>query len=386
MDENENSAELSISQLQEDVKSLEDEKIKLMENKRDLEDKNKELHEQNKELLTQNSQLEVGTAQAAILNHHLNVQNQHLLVLLNHSASTLQALRFGVCNIANDDKKTCFYTGLPTYDVFFALYNLLKPYHNGVPNIDHFFASLVYLRLHTPMEDLASRLCVDSKSTVSRMFHSWIDTMYQHLQPLVAWPDTETLRNNMPEAFRKHFERVKCIIDCFEIFTERPVSFGTRAATYSNYKKHNTVKVFIAIAPTGAITFISKAWTGRVSDKVITQRCGFLDKLEYGDVVLADRGFNIHDDMAVIGAKLEIPAFTKGKSQLSRAEVEKSRRLARVRIHVERVIGQLRKKYKILQHTLPITLIKRPPDVGVATIDKILFVTAALTNLSQTVI
>ena len=314
MDENENSAELSISQLQEDVKSLEDEKIKLMENKRDLEDKNKELHEQNKELLTQNSQLEVGTAQAAILNHHLNVQNQHLLVLLNHSASTLQALRFGVSNIANDDKKTCFYTGLPTYDVFFALYNLLKPYHNGVPNIDHFYGSLVYLRLHTP------------------------------------------------------------------------VSFGTRAATYSNYKKHNTVKVFIAIAPTGAITFISKAWTGRVSDKVITQRCGFLDKLEYGDVVLADRGFNIHDDMAVIGAKLEIPAFTKGKSQLSRAEVEKSRRLARVRIHVERVIGQLRKKYKILQHTLPITLIKRPSDVGVATIDKILFVTAALTNLSQTVI
>ena len=75
-----------------------------MDKKRDLEEKNKELHEQNKELLTQNSQLEVGTAQAAISNHHLNVQNQHLLVLLNHSASTLQALRFGACNIANDDK------------------------------------------------------------------------------------------------------------------------------------------------------------------------------------------------------------------------------------------------------------------------------------------
>ena len=89
-----------------------------------------------------------------------------------------------------------------------------------------------------------------------------------------------------------------------------------------------------------------------MSDKVITQRCGFLDNIEFGDVVLADRGFNIHDDLAVRGAKLEIPAFTKGKSQLSRAEVETSRRLAHVRIHVERIIGQLRKKYKILQHTL----------------------------------
>ena len=94
---------------------------------------------------------------------------------------------------------------------------------------------------------------------------------------------------------------------------------------------------------------------------------------------------NIHDDLAVRGAKLEIPAFTKGKSQLSRAKVETSRRLAHVWIHVERIIGQLRKKYKILQHILPITLIKRPSDayVGVTTIDKILLVTTALTNLPK---
>jgi len=37
--------------------------------------------------------------------------------------------------------------------------------------------------------------------------------------------------------------------------------------TYSNYKKHNTVKVFISIAPTSAIMFISSVWGGGVSDK-----------------------------------------------------------------------------------------------------------------------
>ena len=62
-----------------------------------------------------------------------------------------------------------------------------------------------------------------------------------------------------------------------------------------------------------------------------------------------------------------------------------SRQLARVRIHVERVIGQLCKKYKILQGTLPITLVKRPSDT-VPTIDAILVVTAALTNLSASVV
>ena len=49
------------------------------------------------------------------------------------------------------------------------------------------------------------------------------------------------------------------------------------------------------------------------------------------------------------------------------------------------VIGQLRKKYKILRGTLPITLVKRPSDTK-PTIDLILVVTAALTNLSASVV
>ena len=58
---------------------------------------------------------------------------------------------------------------------------------------------------------------------------------------------------------------------------------------------------------------------------------------------MADRGFTIADDLAVRGANLLIPAYTKGKPQLSKEEVKTIRQLARVRIHVERIIGQLRK-------------------------------------------
>ena len=65
-----------------------------------------------------------------------------------------------------------------------------------------------------------------------------------------------------------------------------------------------------------------------MSDKVITQECGFLDHIDPGDVILAVRGFNISDKLAIRGAKLEIPSFTKGKKQLPRQEVEKSRQLA----------------------------------------------------------
>ena len=57
--------------------------------------------------------------------------------------------------------------------------------------------------------------------------------------------------------------------------------------------------------------------------------CGFLDMIEGGDLVLADRGFNIADELLIRGAKLEIPAFTKGKKQLSDYLQERLKRPAK---------------------------------------------------------
>jgi len=46
----------------------------------------------------------------------------------------------------------------------------------------------------------------------------------------------------------------------------------------------------------------------------------------------------------------------------------------------------MRQKYKILQGTLPISLLKRPTDTDVATIDKIVTVSDAITNLCVSVL
>lgn len=151
-------------------------------------------------------------------------------------------------------------------------------------------------------------------------------------------------------------------------------------------KKHNTVKFLISITPSGAISYLSKCWGGRATDKCITMNSSFLRLLEHGDVVLADRGFDIGDDIAIHGATLVIPSFTRGKKQLSLQEVECSQRIAKVRIHVERVIGLLENKYTILQSTLPVSLLKRKHDTDYAFIGKVLTVCAALVNLSPTVV
>lgn len=111
-----------------------------------------------------------------------------------------------------------------------------------------------------------------------------------------------------------------------------------------------------------------------------------LRKLLPGDIVLADRGFDIADSVGFYQAKLYIPAFTKSKKQLSAQEVEETRKIANVRIHVERVIGLVRRKYVILQSILPTELVKAKPGECLAPIDKIAQVCCALTNLSESIV
>ena len=88
----------------------------------------------------------------------------------------------------------------------------------------------------------------------------------------------------------------------------------------------------------------------------------------------------------MVQASLHILAFTKGVSQLSPAEVESTRKLANLCIHVEHVIGATRQHYSILLSTLPIHFMtKRSPD-GVPTVDKIVRVCSALNNLCVSVV
>ena len=134
---------------------------------------------------------------------------------------------------------------------------------------------------------------------------------------------------NMPQVLKYLYPRTWCIIDCSEIFIECPCSYQARAQRYSNYKKHNTVLFLIGFTPCGAISYLSKCWGGRATDKCITMNSDFLSLLEYGDVVLADRGFEVADNIAIHGATLIIPLFMRGKKQLSLEDVEKSQKICK---------------------------------------------------------
>jgi len=101
----------------------------------------------------------------------------------------------------------------------------------------------------------------------------------------------------------------------------------------------------------GTVSFISKGWGGRTSDKYVTENCDFLNCIMPGDVILPDHGFNMAGTIGLYKGELKIPAFTKGKKQLDPVDLENTRCLASVKIHVERVTGNIRKKRTVLNTT-----------------------------------
>lgn len=197
---------------------------------------------------------------------------------------------------------------------------------------------------------------------MSKILSQRIPVMAKKLRFLIKWPSKQTVLKNMPKSFRRHYRKCRVIIDCSEIFIQRPSNLDARAKTWSNYKHHNTLKFLVGITPYGAVSFLSKCWGGRVTDKELTARSGFYNKLEFGDLVLADRGFLIEEELGIHGASLAIPPFGRGKKQFSQREVEFARRLSRSRIHVGRAIERI-KNFHILKHTLPISLIKHADDI-----------------------
>ena len=306
-------------------------------------------------------------------------QNKKLQLELVKEKQKFSMLKFNYDSIKSNEESLKFFTGLPTAKHFEWVYSMIdgkvKKIVRYLSFYDHLLLVLMKLKLGLYNKDLAFRFKIKPVA-VSRIFRGWLPILAEYLQQLIVWPEKEALRKHLPKSFKK-FQKCVSIIDCTEIFIERPLNLNARAQTWSNYKNHNTVKYLISITPAGAISFISKGWGGKVSDKEITINSGYLDKLENGDVVMADHGFTIDVELTTREAILDIPSFTRGKSQLPASDVDNSRKIATVRIHVERVIGRL-KKFDILNKNIPIS--------QVDLLDNILVITCALVNLNVSVV
>ena len=99
-----------------------------------------------------------------------------------------------------------------------------------------------------------------------------------------------------------------------------------QAATWSHYKHHNTIQFLVGISPSQFIIFLSSCYGGRASDRFITEDSGFYDLLERDDVITADRGFQIQEDLLLHFCNLQAPPGAQTNSQMTKNKGTKDKR------------------------------------------------------------
>ena len=293
---------------------------------------------------------------------------------------TVQEMEFCIENI--EDKDICFYTGFPNREVYKAVLTYLNAGPDGenlvytrndsrtdiestplrkigrprkLTPTNQFFLFLCRVRVGLFERDLAYRFNI-SVGTVSNIIVSWVNFLYLRLGSLSIWPSKEKIVETMPDSFKSKYKETRVIIDCTEIKVEMPSSLVLKSQTYSNYKSANTLKGLVGISPSGSLTFISQLYTGSVSDREITERCGILKMpFQAGDTVMADKGFDIQDLLDPISVKLNMPPFLHMQDQMPAQDVVQTQQIAAERIHVERAINKI-KNFHIFDQIIPLSL------------------------------
>lgn len=170
-------------------------------------------------------------------------------------------------------------------------------------------------------------------------------------EDVIVWPSDEEHIKNIPECFQK-YPKVRVVLDCTEVFVERPKCLNCRLKVWSFYKGNETLKILLGVAPSGLINFVSDTYGGRASDKAIFNRSDIFKYLiPQRDEIMADKGFDIEQECAFNYVKLVMPPFRRKKNQFSHHEVRETKTVASARVHIERKIQRM-KIFLILKHKI----------------------------------
>ncbi|KAK9736907.1 DDE superfamily endonuclease [Popillia japonica] len=272
-------------------------------------------------------------------------------------------------------RKPLMYVGIPR-ECYFIIDLIHK--HTNI-KIEYILLSLKKIRLNSTFSEIEDDFGL-SLSYASKLFLKNIPIIASVLRPFIVSLDKNLIKRNLPVAFRYNYYNVSCIIDCLEIDIQKPSKALHQALTWSEYKKGNTVKYLISCTPNGLVNYISPGFGGRTSDVIIVENCDFLNGLQQGTFILADRGFkHIEQILNEKGVGLLRPPTVKAGTKLSKAEVRQTKIIASLRIHIERVIRRLREFYMLKQHSVINSNLLR-------VLDDVIVIACALINLQDSLI
>ena len=213
---------------------------------------------------------------------------------------------------------------------------------SSLPFQDQLLLTLMKLRLGCRDMDLGERFGV-SRTTVSNVFHTFIFALYELLFEGIlsaGIPSQQKCKGSMHKAFDE-FVSARIAMDAIEILQDIPSDLDKQSVSYSRYKSRHTLKGVTCVAPNGALVYSSDLYPGSTSDVAIVDHCKVLDELEPGDLILADKGFTIHN-LLKQGDHLNIPPFLSSKTHFTKEEAQMCLKIARARIHIERANERLK--------------------------------------------
>ncbi|XP_032369093.1 uncharacterized protein LOC116687661 [Etheostoma spectabile] len=284
--------------------------------------------------------------------------------------------RFCLGRFAASDDDIRFYTRFMTYRHLMSFWKLIEPashkmirvtrarattmrseaetrdstWGQSLQPIDEFFLFMIHLSVGQTQRDLSHRFNIH-QSTVSRIITTWANFLYTILGSVRIWMSEEEVKAHLPNEFRDYPD-TQVVIDCTELRCQTPSSLLLQSEVFSNYKSHCTFKGLIGMAPHGVVTFVSSLYAGSVSDKELFKQSGIVSLLKPGMAIMVDKGFLVDE---CVPCKVYRPAFLSKRKQLTADEVKKTQSIARLRVHVERLIRRV-KEHKLFDTEIPLSI------------------------------
>lgn len=286
-----------------------------------------------------------------------------------------------LCDLLNTETALSSFTGVNKFDIIKCLEHMIcKELHDSRSHRltvkERLILTLTKLKLDLSYVTLAALFNI-SNQLCKTYFFDMLTVLSKILKHCIYFPSSEEISANIPKCF-KYFPNCRVILDCTEITIQKPTCLCCRIKFYSQYKRNLTVKFMTGVSPAGLITFVSDAYGGRASDKIIFEESNLINKLcPNKDAIMVDKGFLIDDICAMYKIKLIRPPFLKNKKQLSAEEAVMNQQIASARVHIERSNQRL-KLFKICNGKLQWSLVPK--------IDEIFTIVCGITNLSAPIL
>lgn len=251
-----------------------------------------------------------------------------------------------MCDNIETDAQLDTLTGLRNFKVLEVIEKLVEKYYKErrIRRLllrERIILTFIKLKHNTSYVVLSFLFGNISSETCKTFFFQMLSVLSQTLRCAIPFLSRHEVKCYIPQCF-KDFPDVRIVLDCTEVPVQKSSCLCCRLKTYSHYKSNHTLKFMTGVSPSGLITFTSRMYGSRVSDKALFEQSGLLDKVEPGDAIMVDKGFLIDELCFKKEVTLIRPQFLRNKKQLSNEEARLNALIARAKVHIERSSQRLK--------------------------------------------